>query len=215
MRPSADVMPCCVPLRSDLAKARAAPLRLREFRPREHYSIHRAQRRIHRLANNLALYPKRQNFLRKLQSGWRAWACSRNRNRPFVEHERARFAESRRLSIFSRGDRRSSWTSSTPRKRSSPCQEGLWMNPYTRLRRLMIRARQPLVAERARATLRHSHTLSGRFAIRWLRSLGWRWRSLRVLFRCVLGCSATGNQHQFAVRSRIQNDLVKLTLINL
>src|SRR5258708_32167504 len=42
---------CCRPRLSELARARAAPLRLRGFRPRAHFPIYRVQRRIQRLPN--------------------------------------------------------------------------------------------------------------------------------------------------------------------
>ena len=90
-----------------LGRARAAPPRLQDFRPHEHFSTHRAQRRTRTRPNNQALYPKHQSLLRRLQSGWRGWANSRSRIQLVAEHAQARLAEGPRLSVFSRADGRS------------------------------------------------------------------------------------------------------------
>jgi hypothetical protein len=87
----------CLPPLPDPARARAAPLRPRAIGLRGYLSICRARRCIHTLPNNGRLWPTHQNFLRRPRSEQRARACSRNRNRPDVEHEQARFAENRRL----------------------------------------------------------------------------------------------------------------------
>ena len=88
-------------------RATDAPLRLRGFRPREHWSIPRAQRCIRTPPNNHALCPKRQNFLRTLQLGRRVWANSHNHSPPVVEHARVRFVEIRRPLSFALADRKS------------------------------------------------------------------------------------------------------------
>jgi hypothetical protein len=100
-------MLCRLPLRSHLARATAAPLRLRGFRPRAHFPTCHALRRIHRLPNNRPPYLKRQNLLRMFQLVWRVWACLHNRIRPVAEHARVRSAESQRLSVFLRAQRKS------------------------------------------------------------------------------------------------------------
>src|SRR6516165_10419844 len=88
-------------------RARAGPRHLPGSGPREHWSIPRAQRRIHTPPNNLALCPKRQNFLRMLQLGRRVWANSHNHSPPVVEHARVRFVEIRRLLSLVLADMRS------------------------------------------------------------------------------------------------------------